>query len=255
MTNYLRIPLSTKKRHFVVGDIHGRYATFLNLLEEIEYNKETDIIYSVGDLIDRGEDSVATVEFFKQSNTHAVLGNHEQMIVNQRDWRDIWMYPPNGGPATLASLKEYGYELKWLENFCKKLPICIDVGEEDEENAFRIIHAECPSYWPEDYFREYLIQYPDDAPEGDLLWGRKTVQEAVRNVKNMKLAGDGIKFAEPWTTRNVFCGHTPTQGVIRVGNMRWIDTFWGGTMTMMNAVTLDKFSVPMVFPDANKVYI
>ena len=54
MTLHQEIPLNKDRRHFVVGDIHGRYEAFLNLLDEINYDQSTDMIYSVGDLIDRG---------------------------------------------------------------------------------------------------------------------------------------------------------------------------------------------------------
>ena len=63
MKQHIEIPLSENKRHFVVGDIHGRYDTFINLLEEINYDETTDMIYSVGDLIDRGPKVVEVVEF------------------------------------------------------------------------------------------------------------------------------------------------------------------------------------------------
>ena len=243
MTLHQEIPLNKDRRHFVVGDIHGRYEAFLNLLDEINYDQSTDMIYSVGDLIDRGPQSVETVEFFKQPNTYAVRGNHEQMLVNPREWRDIWLYPPNGGPATLLSLESYGYDEKWLADFCRKLPICLDVGEKDEEGAFRLIHAELPPSVSEDDFRLFLIEHPADAPEGELLWGRTTVMQAQKNVARMKPAGHGIEFHPDWTKRQVFCGHTPTELVVRVGNMWWIDTWKSKTMTMMNALTLEKFVV------------
>ncbi len=248
MSAYLKIPLNKDKRHFVVGDIHGRYTTFLNLLEAIDYDDTTDMIYSVGDLIDRGPQSVEVVEFFKQPNCWASRGNHEQMVVNPADWEAVWLFPPNGGPATLASLDSYGYDVKWLRDFCVKLPICLDVGEDDDEGAFRIIHAELPPRTSEDQFRAYLLEQPYDAAEGDLLWGRDTVMIGVRNVNRMKPAGTGVEFHKDWTKRQVFCGHTPTKGVIRIGNMWWIDTYKGRTMTMMNAITLEKFTVDVVNP-------
>lgn len=249
MTNYLRIPLNEEKRHFVVGDIHGRYTTFLNLLEEIDYNKETDMIYSVGDMIDRGPQSVEVIEFFKQSNTYACLGNHEQMVNNPRDWEACWMFPPNGGPATLASLEEHGLDISWLRRFCKQLPVVIDVGDDDHPFAFRLVHAECPVGWSEDFFRETLqVSDPMDLAEGELLWGRKTISRAVRNLDHMALPGAGIDIHPDFTTRNIFCGHTPTERIVKVGKQWWIDTFRGRTMSMMNAVTHEKYSVEITNP-------
>ena len=249
MDNYHKIPLNPEKRYFVVGDIHGRYATFLNLLEEIEYNKETDIICSVGDLIDRGPESVEVVEFFKQSNTYAVLGNHEQMVNNPQDWQACWMFPPNGGPATMASLEKHGHDIAWLQRWTRSLPIVLDVGEDDDPGAFRVVHAECPIMWSEEFFHETMqLAMPMDLAEGELTWGRRTISRAIANIQSMSPAATGITFNENFTKRNVFCGHTPTENVVRVHNMWWIDTFRSRTMSMMNAVTLDKYFVDITNP-------
>ena len=123
------IALDENKRHFVFGDIHGRYTTFRSLLETIGYDSSTDVIYSVGDMIDRGPDSVSVVKFFQQPHCHAILGNHEQMVLNLSDWAPVWADPWNGGPATLASLASHGYGLDWLVKTCENLPVCLDVGD------------------------------------------------------------------------------------------------------------------------------
>jgi serine/threonine protein phosphatase 1 len=42
---------------FVVGDIHGRCAQLLNLLDMLPRDPETDTLVFLGDLIDRGADA------------------------------------------------------------------------------------------------------------------------------------------------------------------------------------------------------
>lgn len=244
MDNYVNIPLDTNKRHFVVGDIHGRYETFLNLLEAINYDDTTDIIYSVGDLIDRGTQSVETVKFFQQPNNHAVLGNHEQMINDPDQWKSTWLYPPNGGPATLHSLKQHDLELSWLENFCETLPICLDVGSDTQDGAFRLIHAELPPTLSEVVFR-WVLSITNVA-DGDLLWGRETISAGLRNIKVGEDIDHNIKFDPDRSGRNIFCGHTPTNKIYNIGDIWWIDTYGSRTMSMMNALTLEQFSVPVV---------
>ena len=246
MSIHHQIPLDPNKRHFVVGDVHGRYEALLNLLEEINYDDTTDMIYSVGDVIDRGPQSVEVIKFFQQPNTHVARGNHEQMIINQKDWKSVWLHPPHGGPATLASLAEHNLDMNWLEQFCNKLPVCLDVGDTDQEGAFRVIHAELPPRLSEDDFCSYLIEHPDDAAEGEMLWGRRTINQAKRNIEHMLPAGYGVEFHPNWTTRNVFCGHTPIERSIRVGNMWWLDTWKSKTMSMINAITFEKFVVPVL---------
>lgn len=39
-------------RDFVIGDLHGCYDDFLCVLEKLEFNKEKDRMFSVGDLVE-----------------------------------------------------------------------------------------------------------------------------------------------------------------------------------------------------------
>ena len=48
-------------RTFVVGDIHGRCAQLLNLLDMLPRDPENDTLVFLGDLIDRGADAPGCV--------------------------------------------------------------------------------------------------------------------------------------------------------------------------------------------------
>lgn len=62
----------------VIGDIHGCYIELSELLEKADLS-ENDSIISLGDMIDRGPDSPAVLQFFQnQPNRHSLLGNHER---------------------------------------------------------------------------------------------------------------------------------------------------------------------------------
>jgi serine/threonine protein phosphatase 1 len=73
---------------FVVGDIHGRCAQLLNLLDMLPRDPETDTLVLLGDLIDRGADApgcVSHVLKLCQENPERVIclrGNHEQMLMD-----------------------------------------------------------------------------------------------------------------------------------------------------------------------------
>ena len=235
------LDLDTDKRHFVFGDIHGRYTTFQRLLDAINYDNNTDVIYSVGDLIDRGPDSVSVVEFFQNEHCHAILGNHEHMVM----WEDIWLYPSNGGPATLRSLEQHGYDLLWLTDYCANVPLCLDVGNESHPNAFRLLHAESPFHLSEQMLMNYLSRLTRDTISGsDLIWGRSD----ITLVYKAGMAGesvDTIPVADDRSARTVFCGHTPIDNVISAHNVYWIDTFAGNVLTCVNPLTLDIHQVPV----------
>lgn len=70
-------------RTIVVGDIHGCYAELLQLLAKVEITEE-DCLISLGDIVDRGTDSVKVYNFFKnRPNTIVLMGNHERKHLRQ----------------------------------------------------------------------------------------------------------------------------------------------------------------------------
>lgn len=247
-------------RHLVVGDIHGFYDVFMRLLDKANYDPAKDVVYSVGDMIDRGPDSVKVVEFFNQERCYAVQGNHELMMAHPRDWSEAWYH--NGGIATMEDIERgSGIDFKagisaneiaalmlpkvnaFIQRF-KHMPWVIDVGEKDDPQAFRILHAEMPAGWDEPFFQSVLNQAisVSDPLFSHIVWSRKLIAAGVKNVENMKPAGLGIPFHED-RYRTVFAGHTPVKEAMKVGDHWFIDTFRSQTMTMIDAQTYEKFVV------------
>ncbi len=71
------------QRYIVIGDIHGCYDELMQLLEAVQVT-EKDIVVAVGDIVDRGPDSVKVYEFFKAHPQHKVImGNHERKHLKQ----------------------------------------------------------------------------------------------------------------------------------------------------------------------------
>ncbi len=64
---------------YAIGDIQGCYSTFRRLLDQIRFEPARDRLWLVGDLINRGPQSLATLRFVKQLGARAVtvLGNHD----------------------------------------------------------------------------------------------------------------------------------------------------------------------------------
>lgn len=237
----LKLPLDLTKRHFVVGDIHGRYDAFIRLLESADYDPENDIVYSVGDIIDRGPKSVETLEFFNQKNTYAIRGNHEVMAISD-EWLMVWL--SNGGPATLNSLKLHNYTESWLAEQIQPLPYVIDVGENDEDHSFRIVHASLPLKWSEEEFQLIMDRAKDenDTLLAEILWSRTDIGQAVKNVDNQKPKMMGIVTTINRSGRNVFAGHTPINNVMKIGDTTYIDTWRSGTLSMVEAITMQSWT-------------
>lgn len=235
---YQKISRDPGRRYLVVGDLHGRFFTLTDLLDKVAYVPEQDVLLSVGDLIDRGPRSVELVDFFAEPDRHAVRGNHEQMVLYPENWREVWRYPPNGGPATCRSLVASGRDIAWLQGQIKDYPVCLDIGDDEDANAFRLVHAEQPFNWSESQFQDFLgTSSYLNAGEGRLLWGREDI---------LLVAADATPSLHPQrSARRSFCGHTPTAQITHAHDTFWIDTFEAGTLSCIDAVTLDAWSVPV----------
>jgi bis(5'-nucleosyl)-tetraphosphatase (symmetrical) len=64
---------------YAVGDIQGCYTSFSHLLEAIGFSPVRDRLWMVGDLINRGPDSLAVLRWAKrhEAAVEVVLGNHD----------------------------------------------------------------------------------------------------------------------------------------------------------------------------------
>lgn len=63
---------------YVIGDIQGCYDEFMALLDKIHFS-DGDALWLVGDLVNRGPNSLAVLRFLKNfsGTLHCVLGNHD----------------------------------------------------------------------------------------------------------------------------------------------------------------------------------
>ena len=64
---------------WAVGDVQGCYDEFRQLLDAIRFDANSDRLWLVGDLVNRGPDSVSVVRFVRSLGASAitVLGNHD----------------------------------------------------------------------------------------------------------------------------------------------------------------------------------
>lgn len=120
------------QRRIVIGDVHGHYDTLMILMEAIAPTKE-DMVYFLGDLIDRGPQSAQVVDFVKESPYISLLGNHEQMLLDILGDREIydpalqaWLY--SGGHSTINSYGDKGVRQDHIE-WMRTLPTYIDLGD------------------------------------------------------------------------------------------------------------------------------
>lgn len=68
---------------WAIGDIQGCYKSFRELLDKIEFNPEVDKLWIAGDLVNRGEGSLETLEYLYsiRDSVEIVLGNHDITLI------------------------------------------------------------------------------------------------------------------------------------------------------------------------------
>jgi len=110
-------------RDFVIGDLHGAFEIFMKLLININFDPEKDRMFSVGDLVDRGPDSLECLMLLKEPWFHAVLANHEQMMIEAFDggyMGQFWLQ--NGGFWAFSALQDWQNRTSFITDELKRPP-------------------------------------------------------------------------------------------------------------------------------------
>lgn len=70
---------------YAIGDIQGCYKSLKELLSKINFQPNTDTLWLTGDLVNRGPNSLETIEFLlneiPEKNLVTVLGNHDLYLI------------------------------------------------------------------------------------------------------------------------------------------------------------------------------
>lgn len=136
------------KTTLVIGDIHGCLSTLQALIAKAG---PVDQIISVGDLIDRGPDSLGVVKYCIDNNIQVCLGNHEFMAIEaiskyigpdypykRMDLLDSDWFA-NGGSGVFDSCSKE--DLQFMLDYFKSLPIYIKTDYTHNELPVVISHT------------------------------------------------------------------------------------------------------------------
>lgn len=197
---------------YVFSDVHGRFAPLDRALSRISPSDD-DVIYMLGDMVDRGRHSAEVLRLcHDMPNMVCLRGNHEEMMVeslrNSDDQYQQFTWGMNGGARTIESLKGLADdERDELVDWAAHLPLFAHTLVDDR--PYLLVHAgirpsvtrtfleglDEPPVWDADTCDALLsAQDPDD-----LLWIREGFWGAPTG-----LVGEDGKGPV------VVAGHTPT---------------------------------------------
>ena len=206
-----RISIDSDKRIFVVGDLDAKYTQLQELLGRVSFNPKKDQLISLGDVVDRGKDSVQLLQYFRDIDALIVLGNHEHIMLESlvgqnQEAMQIWL--ENGGCWHLDETPE---KLQSLCQWLLKQPLSIVI----EYQSYKIgLSHTLPVDWNWD-------DLPDDKVEmiSALLWDRERVK------KRTHISNNGVDFS--------IHGHNSTQVPFWIANSYHIDTSYYGRPTLV----------------------
>lgn len=140
----LRLPRNTRGRDLVVGDLHGHRSLLEQELERLRFDPDCDRVLSVGDLIDRGPESLATLRLIEEPWFHAVLGNHELKLLNYLNYYSSRVhcrtsFPAGAGEWIIGALAKKPKLVARLADRVAALPLALHV---DCDVPFNVMHAD-----------------------------------------------------------------------------------------------------------------
>lgn len=231
--------MNTKRRSFVMGDIHGDIIALKQCLERSGFDYDNDQLIQLGDIVDRNEGVYECVEeLLKIKHLIAIKGNHDDWLL---DFIDTDYHPiswAHGGNSTITS---------YLNHIDKK-GVCIPRG-----NGYKtsLNSSDIPPNHRE-FFRNQKLYHIDDENrcfvhagfdrntlldeqnESVFYWDRSLWTEALFNLSN-----PDSYLKAPF--KEIFIGHTPTTGwntdkPMQAFNIFNVDTGAGdlGRLTIMD---------------------
>jgi bis(5'-nucleosyl)-tetraphosphatase (symmetrical) len=262
---------------YAIGDIQGCLEPLRALLRQLRFSADRDQLYLVGDLVNRGPDSLQVLRFVRAlgANARTVLGNHDLHLLARH--HDPGRRARDGDTLQdILAAPDRDALLEWLI----LQPLAID----DAAHADLVVHAGVIPEWTladtlanaraaERALRAdppgFLAAMYGNKPER---WGdahtamekhRFTINVLTRlrychadgriDLKMKDAPGEARGPWLPWFEhagrrlrgRRIVCGHWSTLGLVRREDLLALDTgcVWGGTLT---AVNLDDPHLPPI---------
>ncbi len=123
--------------NYAIGDVQGCFKSLRKLLKNLQFNPTHDRLWFVGDLVNRGPDSLAVLRYIKDLGSAAVtvLGNHDLHLL--AIWAGVTKAHQKDTLDEVLSAPDCNELLTWLR-FRSMI---------HQENGFLMVHAGLLPQW------------------------------------------------------------------------------------------------------------
>lgn len=124
---------------YAIGDVQGCYDELLALLERMAFDPVNDRLWFVGDLVNRGPQSLQVLRWVKNLDppAHCVLGNHDLHLLAVAAGHE--RYGRNDTFRDVLTAPDRDELLDWL----RRLPLL----HHDSATGYTMVHAGLPPQW------------------------------------------------------------------------------------------------------------
>jgi bis(5'-nucleosyl)-tetraphosphatase (symmetrical) len=253
---------------FAIGDIQGCCDELKALLAKLNFSADRDQLWFVGDLVNRGPQSLETLRFVRAlgENATVVLGNHDLHLLalaygskrKQKDGdtlapvldapdRDQLLEWLLGRPLAVFDeprgdfLVHAGLAPEWTPRFAAKLAREVEaILRDDARTLFDSMYGNKPDKWSEQLRGMDRLRFVINA----FTRMRFCHADGTVDLKAKGAPGEQSQDLMPWfdvPSRlsfdvRVVCGHWSTLGLKRRKDLLALDTgcVWGGELTAVN---------------------
>ncbi len=205
---------------YVMSDIHGDRTRFHQMLETINL-KDSDHLYILGDVIDRGPEGIELLmEIRQMKNAVLILGNHEYMCLQYHapdaDDAAIRRWNRNGNAPTLEGLKKISKEEKEsLFTYLSSLPSHLSI--QVNGRSFYLVHGFPGENVHDDVWHRPQPDTPNPFPGSTLIIGHTPIcnlgredEESELYMKELAQRGEHLHIfhAEGFIDIDCLCGYS-----------------------------------------------
>lgn len=194
----LRLPENQTGRDFIIGDLHGCFSQLSQRLKDVQFDVLRDRLFSVGDLVDRGPESLECLRLLNEPWFYAVKGNHESMMMGYLRIEPTFVssssdFIENGGDWVLSLSSNERQELQNLAtNRVKSLPYQIEVAH--PRLPFFVTHSGHGLYG-QAFDRPADIEEMSYRELEALLWERDFLKESLKGLSLLDLKARMLAYS------------------------------------------------------------